>query len=122
MSRALDDLHASFRPLAFELIARAAEAGIPVLIVDTLRTPHEQAENIAKGVSWTKHSKHLTGRAIDVCPYESFLLSGPDKLRWDASDPVWDKLGGIGERVGLTWGGRWKKTPDYGHFEMKETA
>ena len=37
MSRALDDLDARFRPLAVELLARCAEAGVPVLIVDTLR-------------------------------------------------------------------------------------
>ncbi len=120
VSRRLDDLSDAFRPLAFELIARAAEAGIPLLIIDTLRTPQEQAENIAKGVSWTKHSKHLIGRAIDVCPYSHFDLHGPDKLQWDAGDPIWDKLGGIGESIGLTWGGRWKKTPDLGHFELKE--
>lgn len=118
MSRKLDDLEPRFRVQAMELIARAAEAGIPVMIIDTLRTPQEQAANIAKGVSWTKNSKHLTGHAIDVCPYESFLLHGPDKLRWDGSDPVWETLGGIGERIGLRWGGRWK-VRDLGHFETK---
>lgn len=119
MSRKLDDLEPRFRAKAVELIARAAEAGIPLMIVDTLRTPQEQAENIAKGVSWTTHSKHLTGRAIDVCPYERFLIDGPDKLAWDASDAVWDTLGGIGERLGLRWGGRWKQR-DLGHFELAE--
>jgi hypothetical protein len=118
MSRQLDDLEPRFRWIAMELIARAAEAGIPVMIVDTLRTPQEQAENIAKGVSWTTHSKHLTGQAIDVCPYAVYQLRGPDKLQWGGDDPAWEQLGGIGERLGLRWGGRWKQR-DLGHFELK---
>lgn len=90
-----------------------------VMIIDTLRTPAEHAENLRKGVSWITRSKHLDGDAIDLCPYETYALVGPDKLRWDASDPIWLKMGQIGEAVGLRWGGRWTKTPDYGHFEFR---
>lgn len=117
MSRKLDDLDPEFRSLAVELLARLTEAGIPCMVIDTLRTPEEQAENIAKGVSWTKNSKHLTGRAIDIAPYDHYQLHGPDKLKWDASDPVWQRIGEIGESVGLVWGGRWQQR-DLGHFEM----
>ncbi len=56
MSRALNDLCSKMRPAVFELVARATEAQIPVLIIDTLRTPAEQAVNVAKGVSWTLKS------------------------------------------------------------------
>lgn len=116
MSRALNDLDPRFKPLAMELLARCVEAGLMVLVVDTLRTPAEHAENLRRGVSWTTRSKHLDGLAIDICPYESYLLAGPDKLRWDAADPVWLKLGKIGESLGLRWGGRWT-VKDMGHFE-----
>lgn len=119
MSRNLNDLSDRFRPKAFEFLARLMEAQIPVIIVDTLRTPAEQAENIRRGVSWTPHSKHLTGDAIDVAPYAVFDLHGPDKLQWDAGDPIWTKLGVIGEACGLKWGGRWT-VKDLGHFELKE--
>lgn len=117
MSRAINDLSPSFKPIAMELLARCVEAGIPVMIVDTLRTAAEQAENIKKGVSWTKNSKHLTGDAIDICPFETYQLHGPDKLQWNSADPVWQKIGTIGESLGLRWGGRWSK-PDSGHFEL----
>ena len=115
MSRRLNDLSPRFKPLAMELVARCVEAGIPVLIVDTLRTQDEHAANIAKGVSWTTRSKHLTGDAIDLCPYETYQLHGPDKLQW-ADGPVWHRLGAIGEALGLRWGGRWVQK-DLGHFE-----
>jgi hypothetical protein len=124
MSRKLDDLHDDFKPLAIELLARLCEAGIPVLVVDTMRTPAEQAEYVKRGVSWTMRSKHLEGRAIDVAPYETYELHGPDKLNWNAKDPVWKRIGEVGEKVGLKWG-VWKANAkgdleniDPGHFEM----
>jgi len=119
MTRRLNDLDPRFRPLAVELLARCVEAGIPVMIIETLRTEQEHEANLAKGVSWTRHSKHLDGLAIDICPYESFQLRGPHKLQWNAADPVWDDIGRIGESLGLRWGGRWKQK-DMGHFEFVE--
>ena len=117
MSRALNDLSPRFKPLAMELLARCLEQNVPVAIVDTLRTPAEHQANLAKGVSWTTHSKHLDGDAIDICPYSVWQEHGPDKLSWDPASPVWTKLGAIGEGLGLRWGGRWK-VKDMGHFEF----
>ncbi len=116
MSRKLDDLSPRFRPIAIELLARLTEAGIPVMVIDTLRTPAEHAANLAKGVSWTTRSKHLDGDAIDICPYAIFDVSGPDKLMWDSGHPVWTKVVAIGESLGLRAGARWKQK-DMGHFE-----
>jgi hypothetical protein len=117
MSRALDDLDPSFRPIAIELVARCAEATVPVMIIDTRRTPAQHAVNLANGTSWTKHSKHLDGLAIDVCPYDHYDLHGPDKLQWRNDDPAWHTIGAIGEQLGLRWGGRWTQR-DMGHFEL----
>jgi lambda repressor-like predicted transcriptional regulator len=130
MSRALADLSDRMRPLAVELLARCAEARICVLIVDTLRTKAEHEQNLQNGTSWTTLSNHLDGRefrrtgmpgsdAIDIAPYEIWQLHGADKLQWDVADPVWQRLGEIGEGVGLVWGGRFgpPAKPDLGHFE-----
>lgn len=122
MSRALNDIDARFRPAVFEFLARCVEAKIPVLIVDTLRTAEEQTQNIKRGVSWTTNSKHLPQQpdgksfAIDIVPYQQFILHGQNKLMWDSFDPVWLKIGEIGESLGMKWGGRWTKR-DMGHFE-----
>ena len=121
MSRKLDDLAEVFRPVAMILLARLVEAKIPVLIVDTLRTPAEHQANLAAGVSWVKHSKHLDGLAIDLVPYSLFELHGTKKLEWDTSDPVWQDMGEIGEALGLRWGGRWT-VKDMGHFEYVSPA
>lgn len=121
MSRRLDDLRPGFRGLVFEFLARLTEAGIPVMVIDTLRTREEQEAAIARGESWTHDSKHLVGLAIDVCPYDTFLLHGPDKLKWDTSDPVWQKIISIGEEMGLHSGKNFPK-PDLGHFELNISA
>lgn len=121
MSRALDDLDPRFKPLAIELLARMVEARIMVIIVDTLRTTAEHDANLLRGVSWVTHSKHLEGLAIDIVPYRLYALHGVDKLHWDASDPIWQRIGAIGEQLGLRWGGRWTQK-DLGHFEYVTPA
>lgn len=126
MIRTLDSLDPRFRPLVDRFLALAVEAQIPLLIINTLRTAEEQAEAVRTGHSKVARSKHQDGLAIDVCPLETFQLHGPDKLQWDTKDPVWKKLGELGESVGMRWGGRF--TPlntrgigwDPGHFEFKE--
>ena len=112
MSKRLEDLADSFRPLAEKLIAACKAAGIPLAIIDTLRTEAEHAANLAKGVSWVKRSKHMDGLAIDVCPQVLLREKG-----WAPASPLWTTIGVIGESLGLRWGGRWR-VKDLGHFEL----
>lgn len=122
MSRRLDDLDPRLKPIAFELIARGNEAGIPTMIIDTLRTDAEHQVNLAARTSWTANSKHLPqppsglSLAIDLCPYDVYQLDGPDKLMWRANHPSWQTLGAIGKALGLRWGGDWQQK-DLSHFE-----
>ena len=124
MSRLLDELDSRFRPQAFELIARCIEAGIQVMIITTSRTIQEQQEAVDRGVSWTMNSKHLPqppeqkSLALDIAPFDTFQLHGPDKLQWNGDDPVWLKIGLIGQSIGLKWGViKNNKQIDPGHFE-----
>ena len=116
MDTNLDSLAPVFKPLAVMLLARLVEARLPVLIVNTRRTQAEQDAAIARHVSWVVHSKHQDGLAIDIAPYDIYALHGDDKVQWDTNDPVWLKMGQIGEALGLRWGGRWTQK-DLGHFE-----
>lgn len=123
MNISLDSLDPRFKPMAVMLLARIVEARIPVLIVNTRRTDAEQADALARGVSWVPRSKHQDGLAIDLVPYETYQLHGGDKLNWSTADAVWLTLGTIGEGLGLRWGGRFKPLNrlgigrDPGHFE-----
>lgn len=123
MDRSLDSLDSRLKPLAFELLARCVEARLEVIIINTLRTPEEQAQELASGNSWTEHSKHLPqppdgkSLALDVCLVAEYNIVGANKLQWAVSDPRWQTLGAIGEKLGLRWGGRWTQK-DMGHFEL----
>lgn len=68
-------------------------------------------EEAKQKITWTLDSKHIKGRAIDIVPVKN------GKLWWTAPKEVWETMGLIGEANGLTWGGRWKDTPDTPHFE-----
>lgn len=136
MSRALDDLSSTLRPIVFEVLARLTEAGLAVMIVDTLRTEAEHQANLAAGTSKAKLSYHLPRHlrlnlppsltdpdrgksdAIDLAPFAQWQLHGPDKLQWDPADPAWKVIGRIGEGLGLEWGGRWANPHDPGHLQL----
>lgn len=125
MSRALDDLAWNFRKQVVEVLAQLIEEGVPVKIIDTLRTQAEQDAAVARGASKVRRSKHQEGLAIDLCPYELYQLHGPDKLAWDARNKGFDAIGRIGEKNGLRWGGRFGESApgkgdgwDRGHLEL----
>ena len=102
------DSHA--RPLFEQLLQSCAAAGVPCRIVDIFRTATQQEQKLAQGVSWTSHSKHEAqppegkSKAIDIVPLS---ILGEHKPNWDPTHPDWLKIGVIGEKLGLEWGGRW---------------
>lgn len=137
--RGLNLLHPDFRLVVDRFLARCVEAGIMVMVVETYRSQEAHEEDVKNGRSWVEKSKHqnTTKRtipgdarvdiptrlvnlpaslAIDVAPYDQYQLYGADKLQWNADDPVWQRLGEIGESLGLKWGGRWKRR-DMAHFQ-----
>ena len=61
--------------------------------------------------TWTLESKHIKGKAIDLVPEKN------GKPWWSAPEKVWERMGEIGEKCGLLWGGRWKEK-DLPHFEI----
>jgi peptidoglycan LD-endopeptidase CwlK len=116
-SRSLDDLHPALAEKAKKLIALCKAEGIDLRVTSTLRTFAEQAELYAQGrtkpgkvVTRAKpgSSWHQFGCAVDICPFKG---GKPD---WES--PHWNKIGAIGKKLGLLWGGDWLR-PDRPHFE-----
>ena len=62
--------------------------------------------------TWTLESKHIEGKAVDIAPMKRGVIW------WTAPEEVWQKMGEIGEKCGLKWGGRWKDCKDTPHFEV----
>jgi len=107
-------LHPFFRDRVIQLIENCKEKGIDLAIVETYRTQTKQVEYKTMGKKYTSsgagRSKHQYGLAIDVVPVLDSVAV------WDNA-MLWRKIGVAGEKVGLRWGGRWRKPFDPGHFE-----
>lgn len=124
MGHDLDELASYFKPKAQALITACASAGVAVRVVSTGRTPEEQQQKLAQGVSWTTNSKHLPqppemlSEAIDIVP---LTVLKTNKKDWDPSNPAWKQIGEIGKILGLRWGGDWVHLNngfgDPSHFE-----
>jgi len=110
----LNALHPFFRDKVAELIKRCKAKGIELSIVETYRTHAKQHEYKRMGKTYTSsgagQSKHQYGLAIDIVPTVNSVAV------WDNA-VLWRKIGTVGERLGLRWGGRWRNPYDPGHFE-----
>lgn len=128
-SRLLNDLHPDMKPLMRWFLDECQKQGIDVLVTCTWRSNDEQGKLYAQGRSTpgrivtnakpgqSMHNFMLNGvpasKAFDVVP----LIHG--KPEWDASNPVWEKMGEIGESVGLEWAGHWIKWREFPHFQLR---
>lgn len=129
-SRKLTDLSQELQPLAVAFLDACYTEGIDILIYCTYRSNAEQAELYARGrtsggsivtnarAGESRHNDTLNGlpaaNAFDCVP----LLRG--KCVWDAHDPLWRKVGALGESVGLEWAGRWSgKLRETAHFQLR---
>jgi hypothetical protein len=110
----LNSLHPYFRDKIIELIIKCKAKGIELAVVEGYRTRAKQSEYQSLGKKFTRtgagKSKHQYGLAVDLVP----IVNG--KAQWH-NKALWLKIGVVGERLGLRWGGRWRKLYDPGHFE-----
>ena len=122
-SRSLNDLHPKVKPMVEEFIQKCADNGIDLLVTSTYRdhesqnalyaqgrtTPGKKVTNAKGGQSW-----HNWRVAVDIVPMRN------GKPVWGTTGPdgeLWNKVGEIGESVGLEWAGRWKTFKEFAHFQ-----
>ncbi|MGI0658038.1 M15 family metallopeptidase [Pseudomonas aeruginosa] len=122
-SRSLDDLLPPVRARAQAFLAACKQEGIDILVTSTYRDLESQAALYAQGrtapgkrVTNAKpgQSYHNWRVAFDVVP----LRDG--KAVWNttgADGKLWERIGQLGEAVGLEWAGRWKTFREYAHFQ-----
>ena len=116
--------HPRLRKLATELIKECAEQGLQIKIGETLRTTAEQDAlyaqgrtkpgsivTNAKGSSYSSY--HQWGTAFD------FYRSDGRGAYYD-KDGFFNKVGAIGVKIGLEWGGSWKSIVDKPHFQLPD--
>lgn len=110
----LNALHPYFRDQVTALIRNCKAKGIEIAVVETYRTHAKQHEYKTMGKGYTNSgagkSKHQYGLAVDVVP----VVKGVPV--WN-NTYLWRRVGAVGEKLGLRWGGRWRRPYDPGHFE-----
>jgi peptidoglycan LD-endopeptidase CwlK len=116
-SRSIDDLTPRTADKCRKFVSDCLDAGIGVIITSTYRSQDEQDVLYAQGrtkpgarVTNAKASYHTFRCAFDFVP----VVNG--KAVWNDAE-LWERCGAIAEKVGLEWGGRWKKFPDKPHCQ-----
>jgi len=115
-SRDLNDLKPYVKYLAEQLIKKAAEQGLMVLVTSTLRDREYQEYLYSLGRSRPGSvvttlkipGAHGAGLAFDVCQN----IKGHEY-----DNAFFEKIGRIGVSLGLEWGGNWKTFVDRPHFQ-----
>ncbi len=116
--RLLGTLEPKFRKKVVKLLSKAKKEGIDLRVISAFRDCKEQNALYAQGRT-TKgkivtnarcgKSAHNYRIAVDVVEFKN------GKPIWQ--NPKWERIGQIGESLGLEWGGRWKRIVDKPHFQ-----
>ena len=103
-------------------IADAKKEGIDLRVLEGFRTPARQRIYYQQGrtspgaiITHTKQgfSFHNHGWAVDLYEFKDGLPVIKSKN--------WNKIGRLGKRHGLVWGGDWKSFVDKPHFQLRRS-
>jgi D-alanyl-D-alanine carboxypeptidase/Putative peptidoglycan binding domain len=117
----LNKVHPELARRVRMLIDTFAQTGVQIEVVQGLRTFAEQDALFAQGRSRPGQvvtrarggqSNHNYGLAIDVVPYAN------GKPNWNAPNSIWSAIGAEAEKLGLEWGGDWKRFIDRPHVQL----
>ena len=123
-SRKIEDLHPKVADVCRKFMAACEAQDIDVIITSTYRDAESQNALYAQGR--TKPGRIVTNAkagqswhnwkcAFDVVP----MRNGKPVWGTVGKDlELWNKVGAIGESVGLEWAGRWKRFREFPHFQF----
>lgn len=117
----LDKVHPELANRIGTLLDNLTQHGLQVEVVQGLRTFAEQDGLFAQGrtrpgpvVTRARggQSNHNYGLAVDLVPFTN------GQPNWNAPLGVWTTIGSEAEKLGLEWGGDWKKFVDKPHVQL----
>lgn len=128
--RNVSQLHPELQKKVEQLKILCQQNGITIGISECVRTVAEQDALYAKGRTMpgkivtkakgnTYSSMHQWGVAFDF--YLKMDVDGDGSVSDDAfnnSAELFNKVGKIGQSIGLEWGGAWKSMKDLPHFQL----
>ena len=130
--RNVKQLHPDLQKKVDQLIKLCAKNGIKIGIGECVRTKAEQDALYAKGRTSSGRivtnckgssysSMHQWGVAFDF--YLIMDVDGDGKTSDDAYNDktgLFEKVGKLGQSIGLEWGGSWKSIVDKPHFQLPD--
>lgn len=84
------------------------------VVIEGLRSLERQKELVKAGKSRTMNSRHLTGHAVDICPYP---VDWSSKEKFQAINDAMEQAAKELD-VNIDWGGDWKGAWDKPHYEL----
>lgn len=124
MGRDITKCHPRLQKLAEKLVEKGKKQGLIIGIGECFRTVAEQNDLYAQGrtrsgsivtnapgSSYSSH--HQWGTAFDV-------YRNDGKGAYNDSDGWFAKVGRIGQKLGLEWGGSWTSPVDKPHFQLPD--
>ena len=114
MARDITKLHPKAQEKANALVAECKKQGLIISITSCVRDAEEQLDCYKRKTSSLKYpfSMHNWGVAFDFCRNDG-------KGAYYDKDGFFSKVGAIGKKLGLIWGGDWTK-PDKPHFQLSD--
>ena len=122
MGRDISLCHPELQQKAEKLVSACRGQGLLIGIGECYRTVSEQDAlyakgrtapgsivTNAKGISYSSH--HQWGTAFDI-------YRNDGKGAYNDSDGFFSKVGAIGVKIGLEWGGNWTSPVDKPHFQL----
>jgi peptidoglycan hydrolase-like protein with peptidoglycan-binding domain len=110
-------LHPTLQAKLNQLNTLIANEGLPFQMFEGMRSPQRQEQCKQNGASklgaWA--GRHNYGLAAD------YVMRVNGSWSWNTKGDAgkkWQRLGQLGQSVGLTWGGSWKSFCDLPHFEL----
>ena len=119
--RRLEKVHPTLTAKIQSLLDILTQNGVQVEVVQGLRTFAEQDALFAQGrtrpgpvVTRARggQSNHNYGLAVDLVPFNN------GQPNWNAPLGVWTTIGREAEKLGLEWGGDWRKFVDKPHVQL----
>ena len=107
-------------------VVEEARKSVSFFVLEGLRSMETQRQYVARGVSRTLRSRHLTGHAVDLMPWND--ADGDNVIDRDEID--WNNWGAFATvakamqeasyklSVPIEWGGMWTTFKDGPHFQL----
>jgi peptidoglycan L-alanyl-D-glutamate endopeptidase CwlK len=88
------------------------------VVIEGIRNIDRQRQLFKAGKSKTMNSRHLTGHAVDICPYP---VDWSSKEKFQAINDAMDQAS-LELKIPVVWGGDWKNAWDKPHYELNRKS